>query len=278
VAFRWNVAVDGHQVVEVRTRDLFPINRDAQHLPLGQRFARESDYTDAAELDLRERLIVEVPNLEGRAPLERERFVPTATAYLDFLSVDADDDLSAIGFAAKHGLLGRPVRFQVPRTRRIAAGEALSTWRDEIRAMSEVLRVYRLATGSPGVVPAWRSDADRRSVQKLVNLRVSEDVGAGARLLWDRSSERLVLRLVPRTLLGALWLQIAQAIDAGTQYVRCATCYRFVVLHPDRALGRRSNTRYCSSACRQRAWRARPGAQSSSAPLTASAGAPTPFL
>jgi len=259
VDFRWSVAVDGHRVIEVRTRDLFAINRDALHLPRGQRFARESDYQDAEELDLRERLIVEVPDLEGRTRYERQRKVPPGTAYLDFASVDVDDEPSVLGFAARHGLLGRDVRFRIPGTRRPASGEALSTWRDEIRALSEVLRVYRLADVSDGVVPLWQSDAGWRSVQKSVNLRIGEHVGPAARLLWDRPSERLVLRLVPRTLLGAMWLQVARAIDAGTQYVGCAACHRFVALHPDRLLGRRSDARYCSSACKQRAWRARSG-------------------
>lgn len=256
--FQWSVAVDGYTVVEVPTLQLFPTNRDALELPRGQRLARESDYAGAAELDVRERLIVEVPELDGRASHDRRRIVPPETAYLEFASTDPDDDVSIVGFAAKYGLLGRSVRFGVPGADRTASGEVLSTWRDEIRAMSDVLRRYRLAEPAPGRVPAWRTDDDRRSVQRSVNVRIGKHVGTVARLLWDPPTERLVLRLAPRTLLGALWLHLARAIDAGTQYARCGACHRFLALHPDRELGRRSDARYCSSACRQRAWRARP--------------------
>ncbi len=90
------------------------------------------------------------------------------------------------------------------------------------------------------------------NVQRTINARLSAETGA--RMLWDREEGRLRLHLRPASLLGALWLQLARAIDGNADYRRCRVCAAWFELHPDRA---RTNRAYCSDACRFKAYRGR---------------------
>jgi hypothetical protein len=71
-------------------------------------------------------------------------------------------------------------------------------------------------------------------------------------LLRDRG-EQLRARIVPKNLLGWLWLQLARAIDGDRDYGRCPPCQKWLEL----GRGRRSNAVYCSAACKQAAYRER---------------------
>jgi hypothetical protein len=88
--------------------------------------------------------------------------------------------------------------------------------------------------------------------QDKINTRLSALVGP--RLLREAGEVRLALRLVPRTLLGALWLQFAQAIAEDKAFRRCAECGLWFELSP--SVGRKDK-RFCSGACRTRAHRGR---------------------
>lgn len=58
----------------------------------------------------------------------------------------------------------------------------------------------------------------------------------------------VTLKLRPRRLLGALWLQFAQTITHTRSFTRCEVCGSFIALEK----GRRKTRRYCGSACRAR--------------------------
>jgi hypothetical protein len=70
------------------------------------------------------------------------------------------------------------------------------------------------------------------------------------------SEGEVVLRLqtVPQSLLGAMWLQFAFAIDGDTEHRRCEACGNWFAIAPDTA---RPDRQYCSNACRSRAYRRR---------------------
>ena len=89
-------------------------------------------------------------------------------------------------------------------------------------------------------------------VQWLTNRMLT--TRASPRLLWDTEPDRLSLHLVPRNLLGALWLQFARAIDGNREFRQCRQCYTWLELSPEIA---RTNRKYCTDACRLRAFRAR---------------------
>jgi len=60
----------------------------------------------------------------------------------------------------------------------------------------------------------------------------------------------LQLGIVPKNLLGAMWLQFARVIEGELQYERCAECGQWFHVKPK---GNRSNTRFCRPACRVKA-------------------------
>jgi hypothetical protein len=74
------------------------------------------------------------------------------------------------------------------------------------------------------------------------------------RLEYDEATRRMAMITLPNSLAGAIWLQFAQAVDARTDFRRCAECRRWFKVAPDAA---RSDKSYCGGACRARAYRRR---------------------
>ena len=70
------------------------------------------------------------------------------------------------------------------------------------------------------------------------------------RLLWNGTYTQLAVRIVPETLIAAMWLQLARAIEGDLNYVQCAACARWIEVS-----GKRSDARFCAEACRQKAHR-----------------------
>jgi hypothetical protein len=62
------------------------------------------------------------------------------------------------------------------------------------------------------------------------------------------------LYLVPSSLLGALWLQLAQAVAGDKEHRQCAQCGKWFEVSPGTA---RPDRVFCSTACRSRAYRER---------------------
>lgn len=89
-------------------------------------------------------------------------------------------------------------------------------------------------------------------VQKTINDRLKGRISP--RLLWGKNRTKLGLYIVPNSLIGALWLQFAQAIDGNKEYRRCEECRGWFELSPETA---RTSKLYCSNACRSRAYRGR---------------------
>jgi hypothetical protein len=82
-------------------------------------------------------------------------------------------------------------------------------------------------------------------VQRVVNDRL--EIHTSMLLLWHHGQLRRCV--VPKTLLGCLWLQLSGAIDGDRHYRRCQNpmCERWFELSPSS----RSDTLYCSAACKQ---------------------------
>ncbi len=96
-------------------------------------------------------------------------------------------------------------------------------------------------------------------LQDMIRPKLREHVGASILLAADLATGPpkrvpLVLRLVPKNLLGALWLQFAREVDAGTEYRKCLVCAK---RFPISAEGFRRNKKLCSDRCRQKDFRAR---------------------
>ena len=102
------------------------------------------------------------------------------------------------------------------------------------------------------------------ALQDMLNRRLTAHVTARtlflcppnrtAALQGGETSVPLGLRLVPKNLLGALWLQLARAVDEGREYRRCVACEKWMEISLEVF---RKNRRTCSERCRQKAQRQR---------------------
>lgn len=89
-------------------------------------------------------------------------------------------------------------------------------------------------------------------LQRAVNWRMQGLVDV--RLVWDADDNRGRLHLVPKSLLGALWVQFALAINGDKEYRECGHCSTWFELSPGTA---RTSRFYCSDACKMKAYRER---------------------
>lgn len=89
-------------------------------------------------------------------------------------------------------------------------------------------------------------------VRAVVNDQIEGRVSP--RLVWNVERGRLEFRLVPESLLAAMWLQFASAVERGARFRQCAECDDWFELAVGRA---RHDKAYCSDACRHKAFRRR---------------------
>ena len=90
-------------------------------------------------------------------------------------------------------------------------------------------------------------------LQTIVNEKLSEHA-IGRPVLQSRGHGRLGWEHLPSSLLGALWLQFADAIATNRNFNQCLFCKRCFEVAPDLA---RRDKLYCSQTCRTRAYRTR---------------------
>jgi hypothetical protein len=64
----------------------------------------------------------------------------------------------------------------------------------------------------------------------------------------------MTLRIVPETLIGAMWFQCARALTLNPSFRACRNCGKWFELSPDT---RRKQSIYCSDRCKVAAYRAK---------------------
>lgn len=284
VDFSWEVARDGYRVIGVVPGAVQHTNAEAPDLLAGQVY-EDPDQAMAEEAERRglpPHVVEVVTTVEADpsrlwvrpyAPLRDE-----PALFRTFADLTTTPD-AIVSFADRYGLLGGSVKRELvmeePDRMWIGRVERVASWRDEIAAMRSVVQAWdRARRGEPHGSPRWqRPDKVRKvyrsglcqnaaalirrarapellpNVQRAINAKLAAETGA--RMLWNREEVRLRLHLRPASLLGALWLQLAQAIDGNADYRRCEVCAAWIELRPNRT--------YCSNACRFKAYRARQG-------------------
>lgn len=148
-------------------------------------------------------------------------------------------------------------------------GESLDLWRREIEAMRDALaksveseeEAFRFPSLQELALrwsEAGNSQAARSGVAQLVqavNERLSRHVEAA--LANEERPPALSLKLCPVSLLGALWLQFAQALQGHRRFQACADCGQFFEMSRSPTTGKRRDALYCRAACRVDAHRKR---------------------
>jgi hypothetical protein len=94
------------------------------------------------------------------------------------------------------------------------------------------------------------------AAQELVRLWINDQIGehVTARLLYDLPEGGIVLRFVPKNLLGALWLQFALALDGNSEQRPCKECGKFMKIGGG-SDARTARRQFCSDACKTRHYR-----------------------
>jgi hypothetical protein len=114
--------------------------------------------------------------------------------------------------------------------------ETLDLWQEELGPLTHAVRL-------------WDTGEGAEQLLALVNGGLAGRVTP--RFVQDPRNGKLELQTVPENLLGALWLQLAEAIGGGKQFRQCITCGGWF------EVSGRSDRRVCSDACRSRAYRGR---------------------
>ncbi len=73
-------------------------------------------------------------------------------------------------------------------------------------------------------------------------------------MIWPEPHQNWAVNITPDCLLDFLWLQFATAIAGGVRYQSCVECGAWFIVAPGRG---REDKKFCSDACRMRAYRKR---------------------
>lgn len=97
------------------------------------------------------------------------------------------------------------------------------------------------------------------AVQRVVNEHLSVGNRTASRLLWNVDTEALEYHVTPTGLIGAIWLDLALAINGKIEYRLCDQCGTPFAIKPKarKAGGAKNEKRYCSRSCRFKQYRAR---------------------
>jgi hypothetical protein len=95
-------------------------------------------------------------------------------------------------------------------------------------------------------------------LQRSINKQLAQ-FPSQVRMLWDHADSFVFIE--PANLAGALWLQFALAVDGNRDYRVCKQCREWFEIggNQKRSVGadhRRADARFCSDACKQKAYRA----------------------
>ena len=167
-----------------------------------------------------------------------------------------------LAFVNQYGLLGAPLRREgtarpyeyldfvgVRRPQRPRLDDD-HCWMTQVVLMRKFLACAKLVHDSEDVV--WTA------LRPQVNKALQET--CAPRLDWNPDSAdeiRFRLDWTPQSLLGALWLQAVRSVTRASRLQQCASCEQPIEISLEKTTGARADARFCSVACRMRAYRTR---------------------
>ena len=153
-----------------------------------------------------------------------------------------------LDFVNNFGLLteGQSLSVNTEFGRMPVQGESLQFWQDEVHALKLTVSLWNtVSTGGNQLATELKAALAKLELPIFVQraLHLTDDdplmtalsliqrqtdahlrADVDSRLVFSGGQPRLHLRLQPTTLLGALWLQFALAIDLLKRFVKCAEC------------------------------------------------------
>jgi hypothetical protein len=247
--FRWKVAVGGYQWTDTEAgRSLCAAD------------AHQPDWSFSSDRYLRD-----------YRPLERSGL------FWEFAELDPTEE-PITKFADNFGLLGTSSELQ-SRSRLQAIEvrpEPFALWKREIEELQAAVILWRIiASGNKKLLKRLHAEFSPRDVplavqrylhvddpamfllgkiQRMSDLRLRENVLT--RVLFAGNSPRLNVVLQPQSLLSAMWLQFAAAVDAHKSFSKCPQCGVPFEVSRDTS-GKRRSARFCSVRCRVAHYRGR---------------------
>lgn len=94
----------------------------------------------------------------------------------------------------------------------------------------------------------------RSALQGIINLKLIKHPVV-PNLAWThcQTKQELRVRIAPSSLLAALWMQFANAVEGGKEYRQCDTCKTWFEV----SAHTRGGAKFCRDRCRSRAYRMR---------------------
>jgi hypothetical protein len=92
-------------------------------------------------------------------------------------------------------------------------------------------------------------------VQRWINEHLKEH--AAPSVVYDLDLQKRVIQIIPDSLLSAMWLQFAQAVEGNKDYRSCKECGRWFELSSRQADHRTKRREFCSDPCKSRDYRKR---------------------
>ena len=278
--FTWEVPQDGFKWVKANV---------LEGTPAEMKELSEGNSVEMKELDF---ILTDGQPLGAARKLRRYTPLKLYTGLFRTFAETPDNADGILAFANTYGSLGEKrmlIALHHEGQLLLGTGEHISLWHKEIFFMRQALELWdavndndldllreriewvgegvRYGHGSGGqwiASPEFHPERLERFrpgdlaapalyvVQGIVNKRLQGRISP--QLLWDKDRIKLGLYIVPNSLIGAIWLQFAQAIDGHKEYRRCEECRIWFELSPEVA---RTSKLYCSNACRVRAYRKR---------------------
>ena len=232
-SFRWKVAVSGYRWV--------------------------TNYTEPVTLAFFKEAVIPVK-------WEFREYEPKEGLFLEFART-ATNRRGILAFAARYGHLGEgddELRGCLEPTcsdessdseklasivfKRATVPQEFQGWVAHIKKMRKAVRLWERFRGEPS-----RAES-RQQLQAAVHEQIC-DMRVGIRFeISGPPRPQAAIRIVPTTLIGAMWLQLAESIAGNKMHRSCVSCGWWFEIGPSTA---RKSKFYCSEACRSRAYRGR---------------------
>lgn len=208
-----------------------------------------------------------------------DSYAAPQTSLFSFAVAHAEPTAAVIvTLATRFGLLAEPCQVQFVSdegTLTTSAGEPLSRWLDTMTALRHATRTWQMSFADnwetwdrffyePGRRQPPSREGDRKDLLALTTgsreLATELVAAALAPYALGIGFAKPDLHAVWRApnLTAYLWLELGLAIASGSAPVACDSCQEWYLVS---AQQNRSDKRYCSDACRMRAYRARKGAK-----------------
>ncbi len=283
VSFWWDVAMDGYKWTEARavgsTDEEWYLTTGTPLGPIGYMRRRYQAFEEAPGLF---RIFADtLPTREG--------IIEFATKY-GFLTRDNSNLTPHYDLATAQSKIELPPEASASGKPEIGQGEPLALWIAEIQSIHEIVVIWDAARELDGETLlkhiTWEEDGvyhrgDGEDLEPIatrvfhpellqwlrrgnlfepaivwlarrLNARIeSEEMQAWFQ--WSpEEPNQLHLVYIPDSLIEAIWLQFALAVDESKDYRQCLQCGTWFELSPAKA---RTNRLFCSGACRSRNYR-----------------------